>query len=876
MTGIEEALAALHRYFGFEDFREGQREVISAILEGRDTVVVMPTGGGKSLCYQLPALMKEGATVVVSPLIALMKDQVDALLARNLPATFINSSITFEEQKERIRGVRQGRYKLVYVAPERFRSTHFVETLRDVDISLFAIDEAHCISQWGHDFRPDYLRLKQAIESVGRPQITALTATATPYVRADIIDQLQLKEPRAFVSGFDRPNLSISVLHTQKEREKIAHIKRLASQYSGGSGIIYTSTRKAVEQVTARLRTADLGVVAYHAGMDDAERTRAQDEFMSGRTQMIVATNAFGMGIDKPDIRFVAHYQMPGSIEAYYQEIGRAGRDGLPSACALLFNYADKRTQDYFIEGSYPPPELIANVYQALVGTNQKRIELSISEIAARAGVRNEMAVQSALIILEKAGHIERGASGENRALLRLQMSPRQAREAVGARDTRQRQVLFGLLGGYDVNDRADAELDVTDFAEAIGLDVTAVRRSLSTLAASNIITYTPARRTRGVLMCDERPVSQLRIRPQEIARRAALEQRKLREMISFCYTEDCYRAFILDYFGDPHHAPNCGTCGNCTAQPGAAQAASDERSNLPPLEAASSLDRFITKHAPTALDLDQALDEQTRFRRAREKSEMILDGEAQEINITEARPLTEEERLLVRKILACAARMQGRFGKAMLASTLRGSRAKNVIQAGLDQLSTYGILDDMTQDELMVYIDALVAAGCLTVTGGAYPTVSLSALGNDVMRERAVVELALQSTPLSALSVASPSSAAAHTASAATLKKQVSTVDETYTLYCEGLSIEEISRRRGLTEITIEKHLADCIMQGRDIDLSQHVRDADRALIEVAVDQLGTQLLKPLRDALPSHINYRMIRFVVADLQRAEQTSQE
>jgi RecQ family ATP-dependent DNA helicase len=327
MAMIEEALVALHRYFGFEDFREGQREVISAILEGQDTVVVMPTGGGKSLCYQLPALMKEGATVVVSPLIALMKDQVDALLARNLPATFINSSITFEEQKERIRGVRQGRYKLVYVAPERFRSAHFVETLRGVDISLFAVDEAHCISQWGHDFRPDYLRLKQAIEEIGRPQITALTATATPYVRSDIIDQLQLKEPRAFVSGFDRPNLSISVLHTQKEREKIAHIKRLASATGGGSGIIYTSTRKAVEQVTARLRTADLNVVAYHAGMEDAERTRAQDLFMTGRAQMIVATNAFGMGIDKADIRFVAHYQMPGSIEAYYQEIGRAALD---------------------------------------------------------------------------------------------------------------------------------------------------------------------------------------------------------------------------------------------------------------------------------------------------------------------------------------------------------------------------------------------------------------------------------------------------------------------------------------------------------------------------------------------------------------------
>src|SRR5918911_4054487 len=287
MATMEEALAALREHFGFEDFREGQREVISAILEGRDTVVVMPTGGGKSLCYQLPALMKEGATIVVSPLIALMKDQVDALLARNLPATFINSSITFEEQKERIRGVRQGLYKLVYVAPERFRSSHFVETLRGIPISLFAVDEAHCISQWGHDFRPDYLRLKGAIEEIGRPQITALTATATPYVRSDIIDQLNLREPRAFVSGFDRPNLSINVLHTQKEREKIAHIKRLASVYAGGSGIIYTSTRKAVEQVTARLRSADLNVVAYHAGMDDAERTRAQDEFMTGRAQMI-------------------------------------------------------------------------------------------------------------------------------------------------------------------------------------------------------------------------------------------------------------------------------------------------------------------------------------------------------------------------------------------------------------------------------------------------------------------------------------------------------------------------------------------------------------------------------------------------------------
>ena len=279
----EAAQTALREFFGFEEFREGQREVIEAVLEGHDTVVVMPTGGGKSLCYQLPALMREGVTVVVSPLIALMKDQVDALRARNLPATFINSSLDFEEQKERIAGVRRGQFKLLYVAPERFRSTHFVETLQRADISLFAVDEAHCISAWGHDFRPDYLRLKAFRERIGSPQTLALTATATPYVRADIIEQLSLRDPRAFVSGFDRPNLSIGVVHTEREREKFARIRQLADEYAGQSGIVYTSTRKSVEQLTQKLKGARLSVVGYHAGMPDEERVRAHVRRGGGR-----------------------------------------------------------------------------------------------------------------------------------------------------------------------------------------------------------------------------------------------------------------------------------------------------------------------------------------------------------------------------------------------------------------------------------------------------------------------------------------------------------------------------------------------------------------------------------------------------------------
>ena len=891
-VNLETAQAALREHFGFADFRAGQREVIEAILAGHDTVVVMPTGGGKSLCYQLPALLKSGATVVVSPLIALMKDQVDALHARNLPATFINSSIDFEEQKARIAGIRQGRFKLVYVAPERFRSNFFVEALKSVDVSLFAVDEAHCVSTWGHDFRPDFLRLKAAIAGIGRPQVAALTATATPYVRADIIEQLGLVAPRAFVSGFDRPNLSLNVVHTQKEREKIAHVRRLAAAVPGGSGIIYSSTRKSVEQVARALREAGLSVVAYHAGMEDAERVRAQEEFMSGARQMIVATNAFGMGIDKPDIRFVAHYHLPGSIEAYYQEIGRAGRDGLPATCVLLFNYADKRTQDYFIEGSYPPPEVIAKVYEALVGTQQQRIELSTREIAARAALRNEMAVQSALIILEKAGHIERGAAGENRASVRLLMSPAQARATVDARrSARDKQVLVGLLGGYDLNQRSAAEVDVNEAAASVGLDSAALRRSLTSLTEAGVIAYQPARRTRGVLLRDERPVERLNIRPQDLARRAALEQRKLREMISFCYTENCYRAFILDYFGDPHHAQNCGMCGNCVA-PATRQkttppiAVSDiddaplEFSSSPaalrapvvPLDPPTRLDRFVREHAPVALDLERELDEQSRFQRARARAEdEALAAVGSVVNITQARELASDEQLTVRKILACAARMDGRFGKGILAATLRGSRQAKILQARLDRLSTYGLLAHLTQDEIMLYVDALVAAGCLHVTGGAYPTVVLTALGDEVMRARTQIQLALP-LPTAPPPVA-PRSAARATgagASASPSAPRVNTVDETYAFYEAGMTIEEIAQERGLIVMTVEKHLAECIVAGRPFDITRHVTAQDRALIEQAVARLGPERLKPLRDALPRHITYRMIRFVVAELQRA------
>ncbi|HEX5491668.1 MAG TPA: DNA helicase RecQ [Candidatus Udaeobacter sp.] len=342
-----ELLGALKKHFGYDQFRPLQREIIEDALAGQDAFVLMPTGGGKSLCFQLPALMRGGLTIVVSPLIALMKDQVDALQASGIPATYLNSTLDREEAKARWRGLHRGEYRMLYVAPERLMLDTFLERALNWNIARFAIDEAHCISEWGHDFRPEYRELKKLRKHLPDVPIMALTATATERVRADIIKELKLRAPREYVASFNRPNLTYRVVPKKDPYQQLLEFIR---SRPNDSGIIYCASRKSTESIARNLNEDGIAAKPYHAGLTTPERTKHQDAFLRDDVRVITATIAFGMGINKPNVRFVVHYDLPKNIESYYQETGRAGRDGLPSECVLLFSPGDVAKQLHFIE----------------------------------------------------------------------------------------------------------------------------------------------------------------------------------------------------------------------------------------------------------------------------------------------------------------------------------------------------------------------------------------------------------------------------------------------------------------------------------------------------------------------------------------------